>query len=187
MKPSLFRTAISLAASLLLAACASSPSSRYYVLSADTPPASQVRSTPAPRLETIRVAALTDRPQLVFKSGKQTVELREYDRWAEPFDQMVARVLRQDLEQRSGMADSDARPARLFVVIDEFMPSESGTVVLSGHWWTSPATGATVPSSPRRFSFDSSYDAGSIEAAVAAMSTLVARLADSIAANGSGN
>jgi uncharacterized protein len=102
MCPVLRRLAlVTLVASLLgLGACASTPS-RFYVL--NTLPASEtVPATAAERGPVIGVGPITlpkylDRPQIVTRASRNQLALGEFDRWAEPLQDNVLRVLAQNL------------------------------------------------------------------------------------------
>ena len=73
----------------------------------------------------VRLPGVTDRPQMVEGTSANTVFIREDERWAEPIDQMVPRVLRQDLARVSnGRITND----RVAVGIDQFMAFGDDTV-----------------------------------------------------------
>jgi uncharacterized lipoprotein YmbA len=87
-------------------------------------------------LNKVTVPALLDRPQMVMKSGANGVTLLEYDRWAEPLDSMIARVLTDDLIARRGSNTSLPAEAekRITVAIDEFDADSQGHVWLTALW-----------------------------------------------------
>lgn len=125
------KTALLLA--LFLTGCAgSSPDSHFFTLS----PA-PLQDPPRPGRPALRVSAfhlpqLYDRPQMVFRTGAQSVDLDETDRWAEPLDRMAARILAQDLAQRRPQPAGDE--VALQVTVDDFIADRSGTAHLSGSW-----------------------------------------------------
>jgi uncharacterized lipoprotein YmbA len=102
MCPVLRRLAVvSWVASLLgLGACVSTPS-RFYIL--NTLPASETVQAPAAeRGPVIGVGPITlpkylDRPQIVTRASRNQLALGEFDRWAEPLQDNVARVLAENL------------------------------------------------------------------------------------------
>jgi uncharacterized protein len=102
MCPVLRRLAVvTLVASLLgLGACASIPS-RFYLL--NTLPASEtVPATVAERGPVIGVGPITlpkylDRPQIVTRASRNQLALGEFDRWAEPLQDNISRVLAENL------------------------------------------------------------------------------------------
>jgi uncharacterized lipoprotein YmbA len=91
---------IRVAALLGLGACASTPS-RFYVL--NTLPASEtVPATAADRGPVIGVGPITlpkylDRPQIVTRASRHQLTLGEFDRWAEPLQDNISRVLAENL------------------------------------------------------------------------------------------
>jgi uncharacterized protein len=102
MCPVLWRlTLVPLVASLLgLVACASTPA-RFYIL--NTLPASEtVPATVAERGPVIGVGPITlpkylDRPQIVTRASRNQLALGEFDRWAEPLQDNISRVLAENL------------------------------------------------------------------------------------------
>ncbi|MFC5475733.1 PqiC family protein [Paraherbaspirillum soli] len=98
----------SLAAALLLAACASAPT-RYYTLSAPLPDAA-VAQTPPIFIEVMPVAVpeRLARPQLVVRpQGVQNarVEILEQDRWSSPFNNELRDALAGGIANRLGAVD----------------------------------------------------------------------------------
>ena len=102
MGPVMWRLAgVGLVAALLgLGACASTPS-RFYIL--NTVPASEATpATAAARGPVIGVGPITfpkylDRPQIVSRASRHQLTLGEFDRWAEPLQENVSRVLAENL------------------------------------------------------------------------------------------
>jgi uncharacterized protein len=92
---------MTLAASLLvLGACASTPS-RFYVLNplsaSETVPATAAERGPVIGVGPITLPKYLDRPQIVTRSGRNQLTLAEFDRWAEPLQDNVSRVLAENL------------------------------------------------------------------------------------------
>jgi len=95
------RTALGLALVALgaVGCIGSSPASRFYTLSTLSPREGQGGGGTPRR---IRVAPVTlpegvDRPQMVRRTGDNTVVVDEYDRWVEPLDALLRNTLVQDL------------------------------------------------------------------------------------------
>ena len=92
---------VTLVASLLgLGACADTPS-RFYLLNTLTA-SETVLATAAARGPVIGVGPVTvpkylDRPQIVTRVGRNQLALGEFDRWAEPLQDNIFRVLAQNL------------------------------------------------------------------------------------------
>jgi uncharacterized protein len=102
MGPVLRRLAVvSLVASLLgLGACASTPS-HFYVLNtlsaSETMPATVAAQSPVIGVGPITLPKYLDRPQIVTRVGRHQLALGEFDRWAEPLQDNVLRVLAENL------------------------------------------------------------------------------------------
>ena len=77
---------------LLLAACGTTPPSQHYLLSAD---ASGVpgNSGPAIGVGPVRIPDYLKRKNIVINQGRHQLSLAEYDRWAEPLDAGIERVV----------------------------------------------------------------------------------------------
>jgi uncharacterized lipoprotein YmbA len=83
-----------------LGACASTPS-RFYILNtlpaSETVPAAAAEQGPAVGVGPITFPKYLDRPQIVTRAGRNQLTLAEFDRWAEPLQDNVSRVLAEDL------------------------------------------------------------------------------------------
>jgi uncharacterized lipoprotein YmbA len=154
--------------SLFLSACAgSSPDSHFFTLS-PVPPQDQPRAgRPALHVTAFHVPQLYDRPQMVFKSGAQSVDIDETDRWAEPLDRMAGRILAQDLAQRRPQPTGDE--ITLQVTVDDFIVDRAGPAHFSGNWKAGAKSGV----------FDWTAETGGAgpDQAAAALSALLGRLA----------
>jgi uncharacterized lipoprotein YmbA len=168
---------------VLLAGCAGSPPNTYYTLSVESPcPAiSQAAHISSIDTATIRLPGVLDRPQLVVRTGPQTVEIREFDRWAEPLDQMVTRVLVEDMAPCLGSLGSEKPKYLLSVAVDEFMADTSGLAHLTGRWWTLQKEEGGSPQLSHSFLLSETVGEARSAASVAAMSALLGKLAGEIA------
>jgi len=166
----------------LLAGCASSPPNTYYTLSVESPcPAiSPPAHVDGLDTATIRLPAVLDRPQLVVRTGPQTVDIREFDRWAEPLDQMATRVLAEDIAPCQSTLGSEKPKYLLSVSIDEFMAETSGQTHLTGRWWTLQKGEEKSVQPGHSFSLSERVDKARGAESVAAMSALLGRLAGEI-------
>lgn len=81
----------------LLSCCGSSPPARYYTLESTA----QSEGTPAGSygvaVGPVSIPASVDRPQFVIQIAPNRVTLDEFDRWAAPLDENIARVVAGDL------------------------------------------------------------------------------------------
>lgn len=92
-----------------LGGCARSAAINYYILHSMEGPAPQTKAAGPGQCMVVAVGpvnipAYLDRPQIVTRSSPDTLEYSEYDRWAEPLDKNLARVLADDLSARLGDA-----------------------------------------------------------------------------------
>jgi uncharacterized lipoprotein YmbA len=89
-----------LASFLGLGACASTPS-RFYILNtlpaSETVPAAAAEQGPVIGVGTITFPKYLDRPQIVTRASRHQLNLAEFDRWAEPLQENVSRVLAENL------------------------------------------------------------------------------------------
>jgi uncharacterized lipoprotein YmbA len=168
---------------LLLASCTGgSPENRYYTLAPIGPTAAPAPGKPKVRLSSLHLPSLYDRPQMVVRTGAQSVEFSEFDRWAEPLERMTARMLAQDIALRrpspSGPMSGDEQ--KLQVSVDEFAADRSGMARLSGAWKI-----ISIDNQVRtgEFTYSKPVDSGHPESVAAAMSALLGQLADDIDRN----
>jgi len=166
----------------LLAGCAGSPPNTYYTLSVESP--CPAISPPAHMdsldIATIRLPGALDRPQLVVRTGPQTVDIREFDRWAEPLDQMATRVLAEDISPCRSTLDSEKPKYLLSVSIDEFMADTSGQAHLTGRWWALRKGEERSVLPGHSFSLSERVKEAPGAGSVAAMSALLGKLAGEI-------
>jgi len=87
---------------LVQTACASSKPAKFYVLSASSAPGhSQQAPATAPGVSIavgpVKIPDYLDRAQIVTHSTANALQLAEYDRWAEPLDRSLPRLLTENL------------------------------------------------------------------------------------------
>jgi uncharacterized protein len=171
---------------ITLTACATSPDNRYYTLSSSYPVASETIAVKPGNnanmtLDAITVPDVLDRPQIILKSGQNEIEILEYDRWAEPLESMVYRILSDNLVARIGINSSapvrETHGKRITVAIDEFDADKTGYVMLTATW--AVRTGEITEH--HIFRRGERADANNIRAIVATQSQLLGKLADAIA------
>lgn len=178
---------------LTLAACASSPSTRFFALdpsSAGAPaaaPGAEDHDAAKPvKIDAVHIPPALDRDSMVRGESDNQLQISSRDRWAGDLGEMIRRVLTQDLAARlpGGMViapESPAPPSARGLVIDilTFQPQATGEVVLDADWTLVEGT----QSNPvlRRSVHLTGAGASSAQGEAAAMSTLLGQLADSIA------
>jgi uncharacterized protein len=173
-----------------LGACARTPS-RFYILN-NLPASETISGTAAAQGPVIGVGPITvakylDRPQIITRSGRHQLALGEFDRWAEPLQDNVLRVLAENLailiptDQVLLHAWPQYPTLDYQVTVDmlHFDGWLDGESTLLAHW--SILDRAELPLLSQRASFNVPVGGGDYEAMVAAMSELLARLSRNIA------
>lgn len=142
-----FRFAALTFALAALCGCARSASVNYYMLRSMQGPLPQTKSCRPDRSLVVAVGPVTiagylDRPQIVTRSSPDTLQFAEFDRWAEPLDKILARVVADDLTALLGGAHvcvfpwPASLPVRYQVTLNvvhlEKVPG--GKVLLDANW-----------------------------------------------------
>ncbi len=121
------------AALALLAACASSPPSRFYTLSETAPEGTASAAAAAISVGTVTIPGEIDRPELVRRTGPNRLSISELDRWAAPLDETIRRVLSDDIARR--VPTRAAGPKHTVSVdIHEFYGDADCNVTLRAVW-----------------------------------------------------
>lgn len=177
---------------LTLAACASSPPTRYFALdptAAGTPaaaPGGDQNAAKPVKIDAVHIPPALDRNSMVRGESDNQLQISSQDRWAGDLGEMIRRVLTQDLAGRlpGGMViapESPAPPSARGLVVDilTFQPQATGEVVLDADWTLLEGT----QSNPvlRRSVHLTGTGASSAQGEAAAMSALLGQLADDIA------
>jgi uncharacterized lipoprotein YmbA len=185
-------TALSLAFLLVfLGGClASSPPSRFYLLS----PLSSPESLPGTRSESalgvgpVALPEYLNRTQIVTRAGEHQLQLAEFDRWAEPLARSFTRVLVMNL---STLLATDrialhpwnrSTPIDYQVIVDvaRFDAGEDGTASLLARWSIVDGAAREILH-VRKSTFSEPVDSEGYQATVASMSRLVEALSLEIA------
>lgn len=177
--------AIPWALAILAAGCAS-PASRFYTLSA-TPAPAATSSNLSVAVGPVTVPASVDRPQIVVTMGPNQVRLDEFNRWAAPLQNNIARVVAENLVGLLGTprvatspqtlsGDADYRVA-IEVQSFESAPGEAATLDAV---WTVRRTKADKSQTGRTTVREPASEQG-YDALAAAHSRAVARLSRDIA------
>jgi len=132
------------------AACSTSPS-RFYTLASTATPGDAPPARYAVMVGPVTVPGSVDRPELVVQIAPNRVEIDEFNRWASPLNDSIARAVAGDLAVLLGTSDVAAGPLAQFnhayrVTIDvqrfESIPKES--VLIDAVWAVrTTATGST--------------------------------------------
>jgi uncharacterized lipoprotein YmbA len=172
-------------AALVLAACGATPKESFYTLSADARPGAAA-SAVAVFVGPVTIPDAVDRTPMVLRAGPNRVDIDDFNRWAEPLDAGIGRVVAENLSRELGSPQvrsgrrASGQPADFRVALDvqRFDSSLSEGAALDVHWTVTPDKGDAARG---RFS---AREAGSSDHAgiAAAHSRLLARLSAEIAA-----
>lgn len=128
---------------LSVGACASTPPSRFFILSPtqDSAPSTDLSGNGLIRLEPVRLPEYLNRPHIITRLGPNRLRLAEFDKWAEPLDVNVTRVLAKNLETRlkagvifSPHSSADHAHVRIQVQVLRFDCGPDGSSTLVARW-----------------------------------------------------
>lgn len=185
--------AIMLFSALALVACGSSAPASFYLLQARTAASFEGPETAAAEELSIGIGPLElpeylDRPQMVVRSGTNSVEIREFERWAEPLEEGVSRVLTDslaDLLRHQQIAIYSWRSQlqvdyRLGLTLTRFEGAASGRITLAGVWALYDTEKRKI-AIRKTFFLSHTAESQEIEALVDGQSQLLAELSEGIA------
>lgn len=185
--------------SLLLAACAgpTQPTSFYTLTPVGEPAGAGARAKRAlvVGLGPVTLPQYLDRPDIVTREGENEMRLADFQKWAEPMEPMLTRVLAEDLYRLLGARDVVALPQRREVALDRtvevdvlrFDADRAGRVTLDARWRVYDGAGEKELAGGRSIIAEAGAPVPGYDAIVAAMSRAVGRLAREIAAAVAGN
>jgi len=170
----------------LASGCGSTPASRFYTLSAGAAPAAPPLNLSV-AVGPVSIPAVVDRPQIVITTGPNQVRVEEFNRWAAPLQNGIARVVAENLVAMLGTprvtlapqtlsADADYRAA---IEVQGFESSPGEVAILDAVWTvrrTKDGKAETGRVTVREAVQEKSYDA-----LAAAHSRALARLSRDIA------
>jgi len=173
-----------------LAGCGSSPATRFYTL-ATVPPVTKIAdrsSTPqlGVGIRSVVLPAELDRPQIVTRTGPNTVHLAEFDRWSSPLRDSVANVIAENLSVLLPVDRVAVYPwppgvsidYQVTVEVSHFELRVDGPCALEA-WWRIQAKDQEAVVGRSSLSDEGGHDYASV---VAAKSRLVGKLSGEIAA-----
>jgi len=163
----------------------SSPAAHFYTLSATAVPVASA-SKLSVAVGPVSVPAAVDRPQMVVSTGANQVSIDEFNRWAAPVQDNLARVIAEDLVALLGTPRVTLYPTlaadvdfRVQVEVRNFESAPGKYALLDAVWTVrrmKDGKSETGRSSVRETITDSGYDA-----LAAAHSRAVARMTQDIA------
>jgi uncharacterized protein len=170
----------------LASGCGSTPASRFYTLSAGAAPAAPPLNLSV-AVGPVSIPAVVDRPQIVITTGPNQVRVEEFNRWAAPLQNGIARVVAENLVAMLGTprvtlspqtlsADADYRAA---IEVQGFESSPGELAILDAVWTVrrmKDGKAETGRTTAREAVQEKSYDA-----LAAAHSRALARLSRDIA------
>jgi uncharacterized lipoprotein YmbA len=172
----------------MLGACASPPS-RFYALSSPTTAvgvSGETAGSLSVAVGPVTLPELVDRPQIVLNVGENQVRLDEFNRWASPLQDNIARVIVNNLTQELATArvwpyaqTTQATPdTQVLIDIQQFESALGGVVTIEASWTVRKVGGAakTGRSLVREPTAGADFDA-----LVAAHSRALARVSGDIA------
>jgi uncharacterized lipoprotein YmbA len=172
----------------LVAGCSSTPASKFYTLSAV--PASSAASTGSESVVVgpVSVPDAVNRPQFVVTVGPNQVRLDEFNRWAAPLQDDIARVLAADLaaDLATPRVTTNAKGAgqdadyRVAVEVQSFESQPGVAATLAAAWTVRRAKDGRTLS--QRTNLQEPVQQSGYAALAAAHSRAIARLAQDIAA-----
>lgn len=178
---------LGLSVALLLGGCGTLSEQNYYLMSATTPtsvrPADDLRLGVGP----VKLADHLQRHNIVTRESPTRIRLAPDDRWAAPLDTHVSELLATSLRQRLGLSMVPVFPwppgsrvdYQLAVDITEFI-YDSGHVSLDAQWRLLDGPSSVVVD---RASHITEASGPGYDDIVAAMSSILGRLADEVADN----
>jgi uncharacterized lipoprotein YmbA len=172
---------------LVLAGCGSTPSNNYYVLTAHEG-ASAEGQTPSLGIGPIRIPEYLNRTALVYRREGNRLQIAEYERWAEPLEEGIGRVLGLNL---AGLLDTenvrpfpwhpDRTPDFGVSVNLLALDADEGRAVLEAEWLVyRPATSTAVSRRMARLAYTPPGGKLEPEDLAAAYSELLYRLSEEI-------
>ncbi len=180
------RELLGLALAGLASACAS-PEPAYYTLAA-VPGVARSGAPARIELRRLGLAGYLDRPEIVRANSAYSLRLNGAERWGEPFGDLVARILAEDLNQRlpgssvftsAGSITADA-DATIEMDLQRFDADASGQAVLLAQVAVSRGR-ARASAATRVLRLTVRPSSPSTADLVAAMSMALGQLADAVA------
>jgi uncharacterized protein len=175
----------------LVTGCAGSPPARYYLLSPLPQDKDDVPGSDRPAIVVgpVRLPSHLERPQIATRTGKNELHLAEFDRWAEPLEENLARVVAEGLSSLVGSGNVAVFPWRggtadyqVTVDVTRFEGTLDGTATIGGRWTVLTGDGRKALVT-RRFVFEERVTTEDYASLVAAYSRCLASLTKEIAAD----
>lgn len=189
MKRNMLRGLAAIGFVVLLAACGSSPPTRFYTLDPVPPHASAAVPSAELRvkLAAVHIPPALDRQEMVREQAPDQLAVSDQNRWGAPLGEMIQRVLTQDLTARLGpdrvlLPEEPASDQVDQIVLDilQFDSGPTGSVTFDGSW-SLVRSGSDKPLIDCHVHERESAAPGDYASDATAMSRILGRLADKIA------
>lgn len=175
-----------LVAATLSAGCASAPS-RFYTLRSTATADGTAAAPCAVLVGPVTVPPSVDRPELVVEVTANRVEVDEFNRWAGPLDDAVARVVAGDLSVLLSAPEVSTAPLanfrpdyRVTINVQRFEALAGRSVLVDAVWTVRATAGGSIRSG--RTTAQQPVDDADYDALVAAFSRALAQLSGDVAA-----
>jgi uncharacterized lipoprotein YmbA len=163
----------------LAAGCSSSPPTRFYTLSETAPETAAPPGSGLVEVTGVSIPGELDRPELVRRTGPNQLSMSGSDRWGAPLDQIIRRVLSDDIVRRIP-TPAPGKQYPVSVDIHELYGDDSCNVTLRAAWTVRQPHAAAAQPANEEIHVPSS---GACPATLAAsMSVAVGQLSDRIIA-----
>lgn len=174
-----------------LAGCAQTPPTTFYTLSTSAEPTVAKRSAQGLviGLGPITLPQYLDRPDIVTRRGANQMRLADLNKWAEPLEPLLTRIMAEDLYGLLDANDVIPVPQRgdlpldriVEVDIGRFDADETGAVVLDARWRIYRGDNETLLASGRSLVNEQGSAVPDYNSIVAAMSRAVGQASEQIA------
>ncbi|MFO1048622.1 MAG: PqiC family protein [Geminicoccaceae bacterium] len=174
-----------------LAGCAQTPPTTFYTLSTSSEPTVAKRSAQGLviGLGPITLPQYLDRPDIVTRRGANQMRLADLNKWAEPLEPLLTRIMAEDLYALLDANDVIPVPQRgdlpldriVEVDIGRFDADETGAVVLDARWRIYRGDNETLLASGRSLVNEQGAAVPDYNSIVAAMSRAVGQVSQQIA------
>ena len=172
---------------LMLVGCGTTPNPRFYAITSAPAPPPASSSTMTVSVGPVTIPAAVDRPQIVLTVGPNRVRLEEFDRWAAPLQNDIARAVAANLVAGLGTSRVMLASApvtatvdyRAIIEVQQFESTLGQAAVLDAVWAVS-RTKDGKSQTGRTTARESTSD-GSFEALAAAHSRAIGRLSQDLA------
>ncbi|MGA9853874.1 MAG: PqiC family protein [Gammaproteobacteria bacterium] len=125
----------------LTAGCGSSPPSHFYTLDATATPRGAPSANYTVAINPVSIPTTVDRPQFVVQAGPNQVDVDEFNRWAGPLNESIARAVAGDLATLLGTAQVVLAPPtivepdyRVTVNVQRFEAFPGKSVLVDAVW-----------------------------------------------------